>query len=251
MRGENMTILRKVTAFTAMVAFSLPTMAQQQKPSAAKAAPEQREEVAQPQQSPTLTQPAQVQQGAQNLALPMGTAVKMKLETILSTIANKAGDPFAGRVVEDVSMNGQVVIPVGSSIQGHVVRVSSTRRYKGLPALDLRPESVTTPDGQKYTLNAVVVDTDPSSGTKVNDEGTIQGEGMDRRDKIEVAGGAAGGAIMGGLMSGAKGSLVGAVVGGAAATVYWLSKHKSATLQPGTEIVMELSRPMTLNAAAD
>ncbi len=247
-----MTTLRKVTAMTALLAFNLSAMAQQQKPSAAKAAPEQREEVTQPQQqSPTLTQPAPAQQGAQNLALPMGTAVKMKLETILSTIANKAGDPFAGRVTEDVSMNGQVVIPVGSSIQGHVIRVNSTRRYKGLPALDLRPESVTTPDGQKYTLNAVVVDTDRDSKTKVNDEGTIQGEGMDRRDKIEVAGGAAGGAIMGGLMSGAKGSLVGAVVGGAAATVYWLSKHKSATLQPGTEIVMELSRPMTLNAAAD
>jgi hypothetical protein len=121
-----------------------------------------------------------------------------------------------------------------------------------LPALDLRPVSVTTPDGQKYTLNAVVVDTDPDSKTKVNDEGTIQGQGMDRTDKIEVAGGAAGGAIMGGLMSGsAKGTLVGAVVVGAAATIYWLSKHKSATLQPGTEIVMELSRPMSMNAAAD
>src|SRR5437868_58559 len=64
-------------------------------------------------------------------ALPMGTAVKMKLETMLSTVTNKAGDAFAGRVTEDVSMNGNVVIPVGSSIQGKVVRVSSERRYKG------------------------------------------------------------------------------------------------------------------------
>lgn len=244
-----MTTLRRGTALTALLAFSLSALAQQQKPSAAKAAPEQ-QEAQSAQQQPTLTQPAAAQPA--NLALPMGTAVKMKLETILSTIANKAGDPFAGRVVEDVSMNGQVVIPVGSSIQGHVMRVNSTRRYKGLPALDLHPESVTTPDGQKYTLNAVVVDTDPSSGTKVNDEGTIQGQGMDKRDKIEVAGGTAGGAVLGGLMAGsAKGTLVGAVVGGTAAVVYWLSKHKSATLQPGTEIVMELSRPMTLNAAAD
>ena len=244
-----MTTLRKLTAITALLAFNMSAMAQQQKPSAAKAAPEQQEAA---QQQPALTQPTQAQAAPQNLALPMGTAVKMKLETILSTIANKTGDPFAGRVTEDVSMNGQVVIPVGSSIQGHVTRVNSTRRYKGLPALDLRPESVTTPDGQKYTLNAVVVDTDPDSKTKVNDEGTIQGQGLDKTDKIEVASGAAGGAVLGGLMSGsAKGTFVGAIVGTAAATVYWLSKHKSATLQPGTEIVMELSRPMTLNAAAD
>jgi hypothetical protein len=246
-----MTILRRLTALTALLAFSLTAVAQQ-KPSAAKAAPSAREEAAQPAQAqPELTQPA-AQTNAQTLALPMGTAVKMKLETILSTVANKTGDPFAGRVTEDVTMNGAVVIPVGSSIQGHVTHVSSTRRYKGLPSLDLHPESVTTPDGQKYTLNAVVVDTEKASGTKVNDEGTIQGQGMDRRDKIEVASGAAGGAILGGLMAqSAKGTLVGAVVGGTAAVVYWLSKHKSATLQPGTEIVMELSRPMSLNQASD
>jgi len=40
-------------------------------------------------------------------------------------------------------------------------------------------------------------------------------------------------------------------VGGTVAIVYWLSKHKSATLEPGTEIVMELNRPMTLNQASD
>jgi hypothetical protein len=133
-----------------------------------------------------------------------------------------------------------------------VTRVSSTRRYKGLPSLDLHPETVTTPAGQQYTLNAVVVDTDKASGTKVTDEGTVQGSGMDRRDKIEMAGGAAAGALIGGLMAqSGKGTLVGAAVGGTAAVIYWLSKHKSATLQPGTEIVMELNRPMSLNVAAD
>src|SRR5438270_12573050 len=185
----------------------------QQKPSAAKPARAESQEPTVPQQQPELAQAATPAPGG--LALPMGTAVKMKLETILSTVANKAGDPFAGRVTEDVSMNGIVVIPVGSSIQGHVTRVHSTRRYKGLPSLDLHPESVTTPAGQQYTLNAVVVDTDKASGTKVTDEGTVQGSGMDRRDKIEIAGGTAAGALIGALMAqSGKGTLVGAAVGG-------------------------------------
>src|ERR1700756_4667727 len=119
-------------------------------------------------------------------ALPMGTAVKMKLETILSTVANKPGDPFAGRVTQDVAMNGKVVIPVGSSIQGHVVSVKAERRYKGLPSLELHPDQVTTPNGDKYTLNAVVVDTDKASQTKVDDEGHIKGAGIDGRDKMEM-----------------------------------------------------------------
>jgi len=185
-------------------------------------------------------------------ALPMGTAVKMKLETILSTVANKPGDRFAGRVTQDVAMNGKVVIPVGSSIQGHVVRVNAERRYKGLPSLELHPDQVVTPNGDKYTLNAVVVDTDKASGTKVDDEGHIKGAGIDGRDKMEMAAGAGAGAGFGALVShSGKGALVGAVIGGTSAVVYWLTKHKSATLPPGTEIVMELSRPMTLNSASD
>jgi hypothetical protein len=185
-------------------------------------------------------------------ALPMGTAVKMKLETMLSTVTNKAGDPFAGRVTEDVAMNGKTVIPVGSSIQGHVVRVNSERRIKGVPSLELHPEQVTTPNGDKYTLNAVVVDTDKASETKVDDEGRIKGQGIDNRDRMEMGVGAGAGAGLGALMThSGKGALVGAVIGGGTAVVYWLTKHKSATLAPGTEIVMELSRPMALNSASD
>lgn len=243
-----MTRLHRFATVPALLALSVLTFAQQ-KPSAARMAPAATTPVAQQAEAqPALTTPAP----AAPLALPMGTAVKMKLETILSTVANKAGDPFAGRVTEDVTMNNVVVIPVGSSIQGHVTRVSGTRRYKGLPSLDLRPETVTTPNGQQYTLNAVVVDTDRASGTRVTDEGTIKGSGIDKRDKLEIAGGAAGGALLGGLMAqSGKGTLVGAAVGGTAAVIYWLSKHKSATLQPGTEIVMELNRPMSLNQASD
>ena len=176
----------------------------------------------------------------------------MKLETMLSTISAKPGDAFAGRVTEDVTFNGTTVIPVGSSIHGHVTHVNNQRRIKGVPSLELHPEEVTTPNGDKYTMNAVVVDTDKVSGTKVDDEGQIKGPGIEKRDKLEMAIGAGAGAGIGALIGqSAKGSLIGAAIGGTGAIVYWLTKRKSATLPPGTEIVMELSRPMTLNAASD
>src|SRR4051812_28195166 len=208
-----MNSLNRIALLTALALMGAASA--QQKPSAARPARAEAQEPAVPQQQPELAQAAAP--APAGLALPMGTAVKMKLETILSTVATKAGDPFAGRVTEDVTLNGVVVIPVGSSIQGHVTHVSSTRRYKGLPSLDLHPETVTMPAGQAYTLNAVVVDTDKASGTKVSDEGTIKGAGIEKRDKIEIAGGTAGGAIMGGLMAGGKGTLIGAAVGGTAA----------------------------------
>ena len=55
--------------------------------------------------------------------LPVGTPVHMKLETPLYSASTKAGDNFSGRVLEDVKLADKVIIPVGASLQGHVVVV--------------------------------------------------------------------------------------------------------------------------------
>jgi hypothetical protein len=184
--------------------------------------------------------------------LPSGTPIHMKLETGLSTAVNKAGDTFTGRVTADVQNNGSVVIPVGSQITGKVTRSKEQRLYKGRPVLELRPEEVILPNGERYQITAVLTATDSESGTSVDSEGQIKGDGLDRRDKIEMAAGTGGGALMGGVIGrSGKGTLVGAMVGGGAAVVYWLSKTKSASLTAGTEIVMELARPMTMTATGD
>lgn len=184
-------------------------------------------------------------------ALPSGTEVRMKLETPISTASNKVGDSFVGRVTQDVQLDGKTVIPVGSSIEGKLVKVAEMRRFKGRPILEMRPESVTTPNGDKFVFTAVVVDTDDAD-VKVNNEGHIQGGGMDGRDKMELAIGAGGGAGAGALIArSGKGTLMGAAIGGGGAVIYWLTKKKSASLPAGTEVVMELSRAMMVNAASD
>src|SRR4051812_34759457 len=94
----------------------------------------------------------------QKLQLPTGTAVKMRLTEALSTDGNKAGDSFSGRVSEPVMLEGRTVIPVGATIEGHVMRVSSPRRIKGRPEISLHPEAVTFPDGKMLSMSAVVVD---------------------------------------------------------------------------------------------
>ncbi len=44
--------------------------------------------------------------GAQtNMALPAGTAFKVKLEKTLSTFSSKEGDSFSGRVTQDVVLD--------------------------------------------------------------------------------------------------------------------------------------------------
>jgi len=185
-----------------------------------------------------------------NLSLPEGTAMKVKLETTLATFGNKTGDPFQGRVMEPVQLNGKTVIPVGATVEGRVTRVAEPRRIAGKPTIGIFPETVILPNGERYMLNATLVDTNRGAGTDVNDEGQFKGDGHDRRDQIEVGMGTAGGMLMGGLVGGGKGVLVGGMVGATATVAHWLGKHRSATLPAGTEMTLELSRPLVMSAAS-
>ena len=184
-----------------------------------------------------------------NLSLPAGTAVRIKLENTLATFSSKQGDTFSGRVTEVVALAGKTVIPVGATVQGTVGRVAEPRRVQGRPSIALYPHTVILPDGTRYNLNATVVDTSLRNGTDVNEEGAFKGQVRDRGDNIELAAGAAGGGVIGALAGGGKGFLVGAAIGAGATTIHWLTKHHSAVLPAGTELVMELSRPMVMSSA--
>jgi len=188
---------------------------------------------------------------AQNdLTLPEGTSLKVKLENTIATFSNKAGDPFSGRVMEPVLLDGKTVIPAGTEVQGRLTRVSQPRRIAGKPTIGVFPETIVLPSGERFMLNATLVDTSVRNGTDVNDEGQFKGKGHTGKDMTEVGLGTGGGMMVGGLIGGGKGVLVGGVIGATATVAHWLSKHNSAMLPAGTELDMELSRPLVMTAPA-
>jgi hypothetical protein len=187
-------------------------------------------------------------QGYLMASLPAGTAVKMKLDTMISTRTSRSGQRFAGRVTEGVRLNGRTIIPVGASLEGRIARVQDRRRIRGTPTIDLRPDTIIMPSGDRYTISLVAVDTSARPDVDVNDEGKLKGRGHDNSDWRETGIVAAGGAIAGGVIAGGEGALIGAGVGATATMVHWLMRTRSATLPAGTEIVWELSRPMSLGA---
>jgi hypothetical protein len=183
-------------------------------------------------------------------ALPTGTAVKMKLETTLATFSSKAGDPFSARVTEPVVVDGKTVIPVGATVDGRVTKVNEPRRVAGKPTIAIFPESLVLPNGDRFMLNATLVDTNRRRGTDVNTESQFKGAGHDGKDLTEIGMGTGGGMLIGGLAGGGKGFLIGGAVGATATVAHWLGKHRSAMLPAGTELVMELNRPMTMSSAS-
>jgi hypothetical protein len=180
--------------------------------------------------------------------VPAGTALMVRLETTLATFSNKAGDPFRGSLTQPVMLNGQTLIPAGAIIEGRVTKVSEPRRISGKPSIGILPEAVILPTGERYFLDATLTDTS-IPGTDVSSEGQFKGSGHDRRDTVETGGGTAAGMLIGGLIGGGPGILIGGAVGATSTTVHWLAKHRSATLPAGTQLTLELNRPLTMAPA--
>jgi hypothetical protein len=180
--------------------------------------------------------------------VPAGTALMVKLETTLATFSNKAGDPFRGTLTQAVVLNGKMVIPAGTMVEGRVTKVAEPRRIAGKPTIGILPEALILPNGERFFLDATLVDTN-IVGTDVNQEGEFKGTGHDRRDQLEAGGGTAGGMLIGGLIGGPPGIVIGGAVGATSTGVHWLSKHRSATLPAGTELTLELNRPLAMNVS--
>ena len=181
--------------------------------------------------------------------VPAGTTLMVRLDTTLATFSNRVGDPFQGKITQAIVVNGNILLPAGTIIEGRVTKVTEPRRISGKPTIGLLPEAVILPSGERYFLDATLVDTN-IPGADVNQEGQFKGLGHDRRDQLEAGGGAAGGMLIGGLIGGPPGILIGGAVGATSTTAHWLSKHRSATLPAGTTLTLELNRPLTMGAAA-
>ena len=181
--------------------------------------------------------------------LPAGTPMRVKLENTLTTSTNQAGDPFSARVMQTVSLDGKTVIPVGTTVEGRVTKVNDPRRIAGKPTIGILPETVILPNGERYVLNATLVDTSVRNGTDVNGEGQFKGKGIDGKDAIQIGMGTGGGMLVGGLIGGGKGLLIGGTVAATLTVAHWLGKKRSTELPAGTELDMELNRPLIMTAA--
>jgi hypothetical protein len=186
---------------------------------------------------------------AQSAPVPAGTALMVKLQTTLATFSNKAGDPFQAQLTQPVVLNGKTLIPAGTMVEGRVTKVSEPRRISGKPTIGILPKALVLPTGERLFLDATLVDTNIGGSTDVNQEGEFKGAGHDRRDQLEAGGGTAGGMLIGGLIGGPPGIVIGGVVGAGSTGVHWLSKHRSATLPAGTELTLELNRPLAMTTA--
>ncbi len=162
--------------------------------------------------------------------VPAGTLLRIRLDTSVTTKNARTGNRFTGTVVSPATVDGSVVLPIGSSVHGYVVNSAPSGRLKGRAVLSLRLTSVAV-DGQTLRL-ATSSDTRVSAGHK-------------KHNLAWIGGGTGGGLLIGALAGGPLGAVIGAGSGAAAGFAgAAITGRRQVRLPAETELNFRLSRPL-------
>ena len=178
--------------------------------------------------------------------LPIGTLVKVRLNTGISTATTGSNTAFTAQLTEAVVRDGHVLLPAGSTLSGLVTDIHGGKRVSGAASIHLRTISVTLPDGTSYQLRGQVIDTNLLRETKVDREGTIIRRDHAGKTAATFALAAGSGAAAGAVIGGVPGALVGAGVGAGVSTAVWLKQERQANLPVETRITFSLTAPLVV-----
>jgi hypothetical protein len=162
--------------------------------------------------------------------VPSGTALAIVLEQAVTTKSAKAEDPVVATLADDVTVDGEVLLPKGAEVHGHVVSAVRSGRVKGRARLVVAFNEVRV-NSRSYTIDATGFDITAGSS-----------KGKDAK----IAGGsAAAGAIIGGIAGGGSGALKGGLIGGAVGGGAVLATHGvEVELKQGTQHTIKLKKSL-------
>lgn len=172
---------------------------------------------------------------ASTVTLPAGrTQVFVTASTRLSTDASRAGDPVEAVTAEPIVVDGEVVIPAGSTVRGQVESVDPGEYPLRRPSLEIVYDRIETPDGRVIPIDA------RASG----EVGTVVQHPRGDHDRMRnVLLGAGVGAGVGGATGGKRGAVIGAIAGAAmGAGVGHGGIDWCATVEIGDSILIILDR---------
>jgi len=162
-----------------------------------------------------------------------GTALPITLEQALSTKTAQPEQAVAARLAEDVVVDGDVLLPAGAEVRGHVVTAVRSGRVKGKARLVVAFDQVRV-EGRTYRIDATGFDVTAGSS-----------KGKDAK----IAGGAAAaGLLIGAIADGGEGAAKGALIGGAAGGAAVLAtRGVEVELPAGSRYKIELRKSLRLD----
>jgi len=202
---------------------------------------------------PASPAPRPEQPAKQVLVVPAGTKIPIQLRQPISTKGAHPGDPIYAQTSFPIVIDGDMVIPAGTWVQGVVDEVKRAGRIKGTAELQFHLTTLIYPNG--YTLNiAAAIDQVPGdTGTSMKEPGTVKHESEKGKDLERVGEGASKGGQIGALAGAAahpniRGFGVGGLSGVAAGTlIALLARGSDVKFDTGTAVEIALNHAMAID----
>ncbi|MBL8215398.1 MAG: hypothetical protein JNK87_32055 [Bryobacterales bacterium] len=167
------------------------------------------------------------------VTIPAGSKVTVRLGQALSTERAQVGDSFVATLDQPLVSEGFVLAERGARVTGKITASDPGGKVKGVSLLGLELTSFRTSDGQTVEIKTVEFRKEAESNTK--------------NDAAKVAVGAGVGAALGAIFGGGKGAAIGAGSGAAAGTgVVLATRGKAANLPAETRLTFQIQAPVTV-----
>jgi hypothetical protein len=108
--------------------------------------------------------------------IPQGSHLLLRMENSLSTRTAREGDYVYLRSASPLAVDGQIVVPVGSYVQGVVAETRRSGRVSGRAELAIRLETLTLTQGKvvKFAPHLSSVDSGDSGQKVTGNENVVE-----------------------------------------------------------------------------
>jgi len=188
--------------------------------------------------------------GAEGSEIPRGAHLLLRMENSISTRTAAEGDFVYLTTASPIAVEGRILVPVGSYVQGLVAHVKRSGRVSGRAELAIRLETLTLPDGRaaKFTPKLTSVDAGDADEKVKGKEGEIEAGSSAGQDLRRIAIIAGSGAAIGGMADhGWEGAGIGAGIGTGVGVAYaLLTRGKELELRRGSSLDVVFDRAIVL-----
>lgn len=168
----------------------------------------------------------------QKVTIPSGTTLSVRLVDPVGSDTSQQGTTFHATLNAPVSVDGEVAIPAGYDVEGHVVSVENGGKFTGKAQLSLQLDRISAA-GKHYNIQTDEYHRETKSRTTNTAE--------------KVGAGSVIGAIIGGIAGGGKGAAIGAAAGGGVGGgAQAASKAPQVRLPSETILTFTLQSPLTV-----
>jgi len=169
---------------------------------------------------------------AKKVTVPSGTSMAIRLLDPIDSEKAQPGETFRATLDAPLPSDGDLAVPSGYDVKGHVEDVKSAGKFAGQSLLVLQLDSISV-SGKLYGIEA--------------DPYRRQGSSRTKNTAEKVGAGAVIGAIIGGIAGGGKGAGIGAAAGGGVGGgVQAAGKGQQIHLPSETVLNFTLRSPLTV-----